>query len=257
MVTPVILTYNEDPNIESTLSSLNWAQRVVIVDSGSTDRTEEIARSFRNVAWFARSFDNHRAQWQYGVVGTSITTEYVLALDADMRTGIGFRQELQVFLDAAKFLGAWIPFEYRMLGTALPGSIYPAQIRIFRKSEVRIEQPGHTQVFAVDGPLYRFRSKLIHEDQKPISRWLNSQAKYAALEVTRIRSNNSPGIKDRLRLLGVSPAIWGMYAYLRAGGPFISKPARAYAYERLIFEAILARLLANESSPSHQENGDG
>ena len=69
-ITPVILTYNEEPNIGPTLASLEWASRVVVVDSGSTDRTAEIARSFPNAAWYVRSFDSHRAQWSYAIDAT-------------------------------------------------------------------------------------------------------------------------------------------------------------------------------------------
>ena len=92
--TPVILTYNEQSNLQFTLRSLVWADRVVVLDSGSTDGTEEIARSFSNVAWFARRFDNHRSQWHYAIHETAIDTEYVIALDADMRPGAGFLDEL-------------------------------------------------------------------------------------------------------------------------------------------------------------------
>src|SRR6267142_5887896 len=98
MITPVILTHNEDQNIRSTLASLAWAPRIVLVDSGSNDQTEEIARSFDNVDWFVRTFDNHRAQWRYAIHDTRIETEYVLALDADMRLAPGFNDELQDFL---------------------------------------------------------------------------------------------------------------------------------------------------------------
>jgi glycosyltransferase involved in cell wall biosynthesis len=247
MVTPVVLTYNEDHNIESTLASLAWARRIILLDSGSTDGTERIARSFQNVEWHVRRFDNHRAQWNHAIHETAILTEYVLALDADMRPADGFQDELTRFLGKREFAGAWIPFEYRVLGRGLVGSIYPPQIRLFRKSALRIDQPGHTQVFTVDGPLYRFRAKLIHEDRKPLSRWLKNQSEYAALEAARIRSAEKIGLKDRLRIAGVSPAVWGLYAYLRAGGPLNSAASRAYAYERLIFEAILARLLAEHS----------
>ena len=66
-ITPVILTFNEEPNIEATLSSLSWARKIVVVDSGSSDRTAEIARSFGNVWWFVRTFDSHAAQWSFGV----------------------------------------------------------------------------------------------------------------------------------------------------------------------------------------------
>lgn len=242
-VTPVILTYNEEINIRPTLESLGWASRIVVVDSGSSDRTGEIARSFANVAWFVRKFDSHAAQWSYAVQSTSIDTRYILALDADMRPGPGFQAELARFTEQTGH-AALVPFEYRIHGRTLLGSIYPAQVRVFAKEDIRIEQRGHTQVFNPIVPLYRFRCKLIHEDRKPVSRWLANQIKYATLEAERIRNAPVKGFRDRLRRSGISPAVWGTYAYLRAGGPFKGGASRAYAQERMVFEALLARLLA-------------
>jgi hypothetical protein len=129
-------------------------------------------------------------------------------------------------------------------GRALPGSIYPAQIRVFGKDEVEIGQRGHTQVFTSAAPPYRFHSKLIHEDRKPFGRWVANQVQYASLEAERIRSAPAQSFRDRLRQTGISPAIWGGYAYLRAGGPFRGRASRAYAQERMVFEALLGRLLA-------------
>ena len=45
-ITPLVITYNEAANIERTLRKLNWAQRIVVVDSGSTDGTLDIMRRF-------------------------------------------------------------------------------------------------------------------------------------------------------------------------------------------------------------------
>lgn len=244
MITPLVLTYNEEPNIGATLTTLAWAPRVVVLDSGSTDKTEEIARSFRNVAWVARTFDNHGNQWQYGIRQTDIETEYVLALDADMRPSSDFVAEVEEFANRGNFAGACVPFEYRVLGRRLRGSIYPPQVRIFRRHGVRVTQPGHSQVFEVSGPVYRFRSAVIHEDFKPFDRWLINQTRYAALEAERIRAARTWKLKDSLRRLGISPLLWGIFAYARAGGPLNSPAARAYGYERLIFEAMLARTLA-------------
>jgi hypothetical protein len=98
--------------------------------------------------------------------------------------------------------------------------------------------------------VHRFRSKLIHEDHKPFSRWLANQLQYASLEAERIRNAPTTSFRDRLRRSGVSPAIMGGYAYLRAGGPFVGPASRAYAEERMVFEGLLARLLAGpESAP--------
>ena len=82
-ITPLILTYNEAPNIGRTLENLSWARDVVVVDSFSDDETLEIAASFPNVRVVQRVFDSHRNQWEFGLRETEIQTPWVLALDAD------------------------------------------------------------------------------------------------------------------------------------------------------------------------------
>ena len=64
----------------------------MVVDSGSTDRTAEVARRFSNVRWLVRPFDTHAAQWQFAI--GSAETDYVLALDADYRVPADFVGEL-------------------------------------------------------------------------------------------------------------------------------------------------------------------
>ena len=82
-VTPLILTYNEAPNIARVLESVSWAKDIVIVDSFSDDDTLEIATSFPHSRIFQRPFDSHRNQWEFGLKETGIATPWVLALDAD------------------------------------------------------------------------------------------------------------------------------------------------------------------------------
>ena len=82
-ITPLILTYNEAPNIARALAGVSWAKDIVVVDSFSDDETVAIAKSFPQVRVCERTFDNHRNQWEFGLKETGITTPWVLALDAD------------------------------------------------------------------------------------------------------------------------------------------------------------------------------
>src|SRR2546421_3860457 len=82
-VTPLILTYNEAPNIARTLEQLQWARDIVVVDSFSEDNTVEIVSRFPQARVFQRKFDTHGNQWNFGLKETGICSEWVLALDAD------------------------------------------------------------------------------------------------------------------------------------------------------------------------------
>jgi glycosyltransferase involved in cell wall biosynthesis len=254
-ITPLILTYNEEPNIARTLESLGWAKRVVVLDSGSTDATEEIARSFANVAWFVRPFDNHKAQWEYGIRETGIGSDYVLALDADMSVSQSFAQEAEADFLPHNFVGGITSFQYRILNRPLLGSIYPSQLRVFNRKEIRVEQSGHTQEFYITGKIYHFKSLLIHDDRKALERWTSSQLSYSLLELNRLHGGWPSRLQDRLRKLGIMPPIAGVLAYLRAGGPFRGAAALRYAYERATYECLLSiRLMSKRLEDS--ENSD-
>src|SRR5947209_13577200 len=82
----VVLTYNEEPNIASCLESCSrLSDDLVVLDSGSTDRTIEIARSFPNVRVFHRPFDTEYKQRNYGVREIQYRHPWLYICDADER----------------------------------------------------------------------------------------------------------------------------------------------------------------------------
>jgi Glycosyl transferase family 2 len=251
-VTAVILTYNEEPNIVRVLESLTWCERIVVLDSGSTDRTKERALGFPTVSWFTRPFDNHATQWRFALFETGISTDLALALDSDMIVPAAFREELN-----SRFLpehaGAVLTFRYCSLGCLLKGSLYPPQLRLLRLSQVSVRQRGHTQEFLTEGPLYTFKTRCIHDDRKPVERWLHAQMNYSALESQRIASSGR-NPKDVLRKIGLMPLIAGGLGYVRAGGPLSGKAALNYAYERMAFELMLTLRLLRGGSHAHDQH---
>ncbi|MBI1761463.1 MAG: glycosyltransferase family 2 protein [Acidobacteria bacterium] len=239
-ITPLLLTYNEEPNIARTLASLTWADRVVVLDSGSNDDTETIARSFPNVDWRVRAFDSFKEQTEFGLQQTGIATEYVLALDADMPLSQTLVEEIfQRFLPGA-YDGGLFSFQYCMVGQPLAGSLYPAQIRLFRRAMIQVLQVGHGHKFQLDGAVYQFKAPLFHDDRKPLECWITAQLTYSAQEMQRLEAGAHLKWRDRLRKWGVMPLLMGLYAYGIAGGPFRGAAAARYAYERAIFECLLA-----------------
>jgi glycosyltransferase involved in cell wall biosynthesis len=243
-VTPVVLTHDEERNLGRTLESLRWASRVLVVDSGSRDGTERIARSFRNVAWTTHPFESPGDQWRFAISHEAVETPYVLALDADMAALPEFVDEVErAFLPGA-FAGGSTAFRYAVGGRPLLGSLYPRDVRVLRRDRTTVLQRGHTHVFVPDGPVYRFRARLLHDDRKPFERWARSQVGYAAREAARIRRGEGLRLRDRVRLAGLAPLPMFWLAWLRAGGPLRGRAALRYARERSTFEALLARALA-------------
>ena len=245
-ITPLVLTYNEEANIGRTLKSLSWARRIVVLDSGSTDSTEEITQGFENVSWFVRPFDRHDNQWKYGIHETGIDTEFAMALDADMATPPLLLRDIERRFLCGRYAGAMIPIHISYFGNRLSGSLCPRQLRLFRVADVKVAQSGHTQEFTVRGKTCRLTHGLFHDDQKPIDRWMDSQLRYSSLENQRLNRRSGLRIRDRIRRTGLMPLVVFPLAYI-LGGPFRGRSALRYALERAACECLLAlRALDNQ-----------
>jgi glycosyltransferase involved in cell wall biosynthesis len=242
-VTVLILTYNERENIGRVIERLSWAGRVVVLDSGSDDGTVEIAAKFANVIVIARKFDNHANQWNHALGSDEIAGEWVLALDADYIVDDGFWDEIAELDPDAGDAGYVAEFDYAVFGRTLRGSMYPRSTVLFRRSKAHYVQDGHTQRVVVDGRLNPLRSRIVHDDRKPLARWLVSQDRYAQLELAHIadRPFQDLGWPDRLRrLIIVMPWLAPFYCLFLRLGVLDGYRGVYYALQRSIAESILA-----------------
>lgn len=257
-ITPLILTYNEAPNIGRTLERLRWAREIVVVDSFSTDDTVEIASSFANVRIIQRTFDSHRNQWEFGLRETGIKTPWVLALDADYVVTSEAAAELRTLQPNEATGGYRAKFTYCINGKKLHSGIYPPTTVLYRREAAAYTQDGHTQRVVIAGHVEELRSPLLHDDRKPLSRWLSSQVRYAELEREKLltTSREDLNLKDRLRLcLVVAPPAALCYCLIVRGGAFDGWPGFYYAFQRALAELVLSlyllesRCTFSESTP--------
>ena len=246
-ITPLILTYNEAPNIARTLAKLSWAREVVIVDSHSTDRTREIAAAAHpGVRWFERSFTTHAEQWNFALTATGITTEWVLALDADYVLTDALVNEVGQLTPAPVTGGYQASFDYCIEGRRLRGGAYPPVIVLFRRSQAAYEADGHAQRVRVSGNIEALTSRILHDDRKPLSHWLAAQIRYMRLEADKLTTMPASKLSfaDRVRLrIFVAPPAMFFYSLIGKGGILDGWPGIYYAAQRACAELILSLTL--------------
>lgn len=185
-ITPLILTWNEAPNIGRALTQLQWATQVVVVDSGSSDETAAIAASFPNVRVVTRQFDSFGRQCNFGL--DQIDSPWTLSLDADYICSPNLVDEL-AGLDET-YSAYTSQFVYAVFGHPLRGTLYPPRPVLFRTKQFRYWDDGHGHKLDLKAAACgRLRRVIVHDDRKPLSRWLASQAKYASLEADKLLSH--------------------------------------------------------------------
>src|ERR1041385_409930 len=211
-ITPLILTYNEAPNIARVLATLSWAADIVVVDSFSDDETVAIAKSFANVRVLQRVFDNHRNQWEFGLKETGIATPWVLALDADYVVSNEVVAELEQLRPTLETVGYRASFVYCINGKRLRSGIYPPVTVLYRREAATYVQDGHTQRVALPGTIEELRAPLMHDDRKSFRRWLRSQGRYTELEARKLAGADATELRsvDRMRrwVVVVPPAMF-------------------------------------------------
>jgi glycosyltransferase involved in cell wall biosynthesis len=190
-VTVIVLTRNEELNLAACLESVAWAERVFVVDSGSTDRTTEIART-RGAGVEVHPFDTHARQWTWALEALPIATEWVLGLDADQRVTPELRDEIRRTLGNAGeevsgyfvkrrqvFRGRWIRH----------GGYYPKYLlKLFRRSRVRLDPTDLVDHhFTVDGPVRRLQHDIVEDNRNEdrIADWTAKHNRYAVLQAAQ------------------------------------------------------------------------
>lgn len=245
-ITPLILTFNESPNIGRTLEQLRWAQDIVVVDSFSEDDTLEIASSFPEVRVFQRVFDTHMNQWAFGLSQTGIRSEWVLALDADYVLTTALIEELNRLEATSRTHGYRTRFLYCINGKPLRGSAYPPVTTLYRRGSAKYVQDGHTQRIYVDGEISDLEFPILHDDRKPLSQWIQAQSRYMRLEAEKLLQSDSQqlGWADRLRRARLfAPFVMFFYCLLVKCAIIDGSAGFYYASQRMFSELLLSLYL--------------
>ncbi|MCT4363324.1 MAG: glycosyltransferase family 2 protein [Synechococcaceae cyanobacterium MAG-AL1] len=245
-ITLLILTYNEEDNIGRVLERLSWAQRIVVIDSGSTDGTLEILSRHPQVEVFRRSFDTHARQWNFGL--EKICEGWVLTLDADYLITDRLQQAIVRVVDSdSPFMAGYrIPFRYCVFGRPLSGTVLPPRIALFRCEDGWYVDDGHTQNLVLSGRCGVLSEPILHDDRKPLVRWLWAQERYLRLEVAKLNATPTAQLSssDRVRRLYViAPFAILLICLIWKRGLLDGWRGWFYAFQRMYVELLLSLML--------------
>jgi glycosyltransferase involved in cell wall biosynthesis len=184
----VVLTYNEEANLEHCLRSVaGLARNIFVVDSGSVDATVEIARR-HGARVVTRAFTNQAEQFNWALDNLPLQSEWVLRLDADEYLSPELRDEIAATLPALPdgvaglylkrrmiFLGRWIRH----------GGYYPTWLlRVFRSGKARSELAEMDEhIVLLEGESRRLRHDFSDHNRKGLSAWLVKHEAYASRQV--------------------------------------------------------------------------
>ena len=240
-ITPLILTYNEAPNIDRTLQRLSWAKQIVVIDSFSDDETLAILSKYPQVQIFQRKFDTHTDQWNYGL--EQVSSNWVLSLDSDYLVTDQLTSEMESLPIESEIDGYFAKFKYCVFGKPLRGTILPPRQVLFRKAKSIYIDDGHTQLLQVSGKSTQLSGYIHHDDRKSLSRWLRSQDRYMQIESKKIlfTSNRELGLGDRIRKAKyIAPFIILVYCLILKGGILDGWHGWYYAFQRMLAEILLS-----------------
>lgn len=190
-VSVLILAYNEEQTIADCLSFLDWADDVVLIDSHSTDRTVEAARTARpNVRVFEHPFTDFGDQRNWALDNASPRHDWVLFLDADEHCNAECRAGIErAVMNPGQNVGYYLTCRNIFLGRWIKHcTLYPSwQLRLLRLGQVRYRREGHGQREVTDGPLGYVDQPYDHYGfAHGIEHWIARHNRYSSNEVELI-----------------------------------------------------------------------
>jgi glycosyltransferase involved in cell wall biosynthesis len=184
-LTVFILTFNEARHIERAIASVKAvATRVVVVDSGSTDDTRDLAAA-AGADVFQNAWSNHSRQINWTLANTGIDTDWTFRLDADEVVLPELAAKLaQLEALPAAFAGFSVNRQIHFMGRWLRhGGLYPIRtLRLFRTGRGACEDRWMDEHILVDGPVGHIDADIADINLRNIGWWTDKHNDYATRE---------------------------------------------------------------------------
>jgi glycosyltransferase involved in cell wall biosynthesis len=198
----IVIAENEEPNIESCLSSVvGWAKQVFVVDGFSADRTVELAREC-GAEVVQHKFVDWASQRNWALQNLPIETEWIFFLDADEEVTIVFKSALEQHLSSSPddLAGIYVRFAFWFLGKELRFAYEaPPIMRVVRRGHARWINEGAREYCEIDGRTALIKERLVHRDRKGLHGWIEKQNRNATREASLAFKGQNKNASERER----------------------------------------------------------
>ncbi|KTD35135.1 glycosyltransferase family 2 protein [Legionella israelensis] len=195
MLSVIVIAKNEQENIRNCLSSVHFADEIIVLDSGSTDNTVQIAREYTDKV-FETDWQGYGVQKQRAL--SHATGDWVLNLDADEYVDDKLKKEIQKAIGADEADGYRIPIRMNFYGKPLRFSSSPKRhIRLFkRKNACYSEDIVHEKiVLPATARIRQIHAPIMHHSFHDVSHALYKINRYSSYSAKiRIAKNQNPSL---------------------------------------------------------------
>lgn len=192
MIDVMIITHDEALNLPHCVAALRgWTNKVFVIDSGSTDGTQDIARSF-GACVVNHEWEGYARQKNWALDNLPFESPWILIVDADEVITAELRDQLvQVAskpVDEVKESGYYINRYFIFLGKRIRHcGYYPSwNLRFFKRGKARYEQREVHEHMIVDGPVESLKGHMEHYDRRGLEVYMAKHNRYSTLEAAEI-----------------------------------------------------------------------
>ncbi len=214
-VSAFIMTRNEEEMLPHCLSRLTWADEILVIDSHSTDNTQDIARSF-GARVIVRDFAGFGPTCNFGQ--DEATSDWVLHVDADELVSTRLRDAVKRTVAAAPTTDIFsvqrdsVVFGRRLKSSAWSGEWLP---RLWRRGVLRFEGVVHPKPLLEDRPVDRLDGVMLHYPYRSVAKYFEKSESYSTLWAEKARDKGRrSGIAK-----GAASGLWRVFHdYFIRGG---------------------------------------
>jgi len=209
-VSILVPTLNEEKNLGYCLKAVaDWADEIVVVDSSSTDKTEEIAKQYRATFVHFEFNGGWPKKKQWALDNYPFRNEWILILDADEVLLPGIKKEIEKSISNSGISGYYLVFQMEFLGKKLKFS-YPGlkKLVLFRKNSGRFERRLYEEEsqaemkqnittgieihehFLVEGKTGVLKSPVLHRNNNSLTRYIAQFNEYSSWESKVLNEGN-------------------------------------------------------------------